>query len=312
MPQIAASIEYEPPPRPAGLPDDMQPLPGASLRFLSLKAIDGFRVQAALWQPENKRPAETTMIMEVHGSGGNLASLPLRALARGLSAKGYAALSISTRQHDEHVNTDLFFDVRRDVEAAVATVRALGYRSISHSLGTVQVQYYAATDWDPAIKAIVLTGAFGKLPWKSRHILIQDEDNYKALAEASLGALKAGKAAEILPIKMSWLGGVQTPVTAQHFLTYRDEQTSAADGTYWISRIPRPILILRDEADGVVLSFEPYMLLSAAHGEGSLVPSVKYVLVPNHRPPSREGHQFAGNTEALIDAVSSWLVDQRL
>jgi hypothetical protein len=27
------------------------------------------------------------------------------------------------------------------------------------------------------------------------------------------------------------------------------EQTSAADGTYWISRIPRLILILRDEAD---------------------------------------------------------------
>jgi hypothetical protein len=153
----------------------------------------------------------------------------------------------------------------------------------------VQVEFYAATDWDPAIKAVILTGAFGKLPWKSRHILIQDEDNYKALADASLVALRAGKAAEILPIKMRWLGGVETPVTAQHFLTYRDEQTSAADGTYWIPRIPRPILILRDEADGVVLPFEPYMLLSAARGEGSLVPSIKYVLVPNHRPPSREG-----------------------
>src|ERR1700730_16146523 len=35
---------------------------------------------------------------------------------------------------------------------------------------------------------------------------------------------------------------------------------------------------------------------------GSLVPSVKYVLVPNRRPPSREGHLFTGNTEALIDA----------
>ena len=70
---------------------------------------------------------------------------------------------------------------------------------------------------------------------------------------------------------MHWLGGVETPVPAQHFLTYRDEQTSAADGTYWISRIPRPILILSDEADGVVLPFEPYMLLSAAHAEESLV-----------------------------------------
>jgi pimeloyl-ACP methyl ester carboxylesterase len=253
--------------------------------------------------------------VQVHGSGGNLSSLPLRAIARALSAKGYAALSISTRQHDEHVNTDNFFEVHRDIEAAVATVRALGYRSIvlqGHSLGTIQVAFYAATDWHPTIKAVILTGAFGKLPWKSRHILIQDEDNYRALADASLGALNAGKAAEILPIKMRWLGGVETPVTAQHFLTYRDEQTSAADGTYWVSRIPRPIPILRDEADGVVLPFEPYTLLSAARAEGSLVPSIKYVLVPNHRPPSREGHQFVDNAEARVNAVSAWLAEQHL
>jgi pimeloyl-ACP methyl ester carboxylesterase len=66
--------------------------------------------------------------------------------------------------------------VRRDIEAAVATVKAFGFRSIvlyGHSLGTVQFEFYAATDWDPTIKAVILTGAFGKLPWKSRHILIQ-------------------------------------------------------------------------------------------------------------------------------------------
>jgi len=290
-------------------------MPGALLQFLSIKAIDGFEVQAALWQPENKLPADVTMIVQVHGSAGNLASFPLRVTARALSAKGYAALGISTRQHDEHVNTDNFFDVRRDIEAAVVTVKALGYKSIvlyGHSLGTVQVAFYAATDWDPTIKAVILTGAFGKLPWKSRHILIQEEENYKALADASLGELKAGRAAEILPIKMRWLGGVETPVTAQHFLTYRDEQTSAADGTYWISRIPRPILILRDQADGLVLPFEPYMLLSAAGVEGSLVPSIEYVLLPNQRPPSRDGHQFADNAEALVDAVSRWLAAQDL
>ena len=138
------------------------------------------------------------------------------------------------------MNTDNFFDVRRDIEAAVATAKALGYGSIvlqGHSLGTVQIAFYASTDWDPAIKAVILTGAFEKLPWKSRHILIQDEISYKALADASLAALRADKAAKILPIAMRWLGGVETPMTAQHFLTYRDEQTSAADGTYWISRI---------------------------------------------------------------------------
>jgi hypothetical protein len=87
---------------------------------------------------------------------------------------------------------------------------------------------------------------------------------------------------------------------------------SAADGTYWIPRIPRPILIVRDEADGVVLPFEPSMLLGAAQAEGSLVPSIKYVLLPNRRPPSRDGHLFADNTEALIGAVAARLGEQRL
>jgi hypothetical protein len=61
-----------------------------------------------------------------------------------------------------------------------------------------------------------------------------------------------------------------------------------------------------------VQPFEPYMLLSAAQAEGSLVPSIKYVLLPNLRPPSREGHIFADNTEALIYAVAAWLMEQQL
>jgi pimeloyl-ACP methyl ester carboxylesterase len=313
--QIAASIEFDTIPRPSGLPDDMQPLPGSSLQFLSIKAIDGFKIDAALWQPNDRPPAGTTMIVQVHGSGANLAELPLRAVARALSPKGYAALSISTRQHDEHVNTDNFFDVRKDIEAAVATAKALGYTSIvleGHSLGTVQVEYYAATNWDPVIKAVILTGPFGKLPWKSRNIIIQNEDSYKELGAAARDALKAGKPADILSIKMPYLGGRQTPVTAQHFLTYRDEQISAADGTYWIARIPHPIVLLRDQSDGIVLPFEPYMLLSAAHAEGSLVQGIAYVVVPDQHPVGAAGHTFTDNIQPLVDAVSTWLAEQHL
>jgi len=311
--QVAASIEFETVARPAGLPDDMQPLPGARLTFLSIKAIDGYKIAAALWQPVEKAPAASTILVQIHGSGANLAELPLRAVARALSPKGYAALTISTRQHDEHVNTDNFFDVHKDIEAAVATAKALGYTSIvlqGHSLG-VQVEYYAATDWDSAIKAVILTGPFGKLPWKSRNIIIQNEDAYKALSQASLDAVKAGKAAELLPMKMPYVAR-ETPVTAQHFLTYRDEQTSAADGTYWVPRIPHPILMLRDQSDGIVLPFEPYMLLSAAHAEGSLVPSVTYEIMPDQHPPSPAGHSFTDNTQPLIDAIARWLAEQHL
>jgi pimeloyl-ACP methyl ester carboxylesterase len=313
--QIAASIEFDVAPRPAGLPEDMQPLPGASLKFLSIKAIDGFKVDAALWQPERVPPDRATILVQVHGSGSNLAELPLRAVARALSSKGYAALSISTRQHDANINTDNFFDIRKDIEAAVATAKALGYTSIvlqGHSLGTIQVEYYAATNWDPAIKAVVLTGPFGKLPWKSRNIIIQDDDAYKELGAAARRSTATGNAADILPMKMPYLNGRQTPVTAQHFLTYRDELSSAADGTYWIPRIPHPILMLRDQADGIVLPFEPYMLLSAAHGEGSLAERITYEVVPDTHPAGPAGHSFTDNTQPLIERVSAWLAKQHL
>jgi hypothetical protein len=112
-------------------------------------------------------------------------------------------------------------------------------------------------------------------------------------------------------MKMPYFGQ-PTPVTAQHFLTYRDELTSAADGTYWIPRIPHPILLLRDQADGVVLPFEPYMLVSAAHAEGSLVQGITYVVVADQHPVSAAGHTFTDNTQPLINAVSAWLAEQHL
>ncbi len=207
--QVAASIGYEETPRPKGLPDELEPLPNVRLRFLSISAIDGFKIAAALWQPLAKPPASTTLLVQVHGSGGNLASVQMRATARTLSAQGFAALSISTRQHDEHVNTDNFFEIRRDIEAAIVIAKALGYGAIvlqGHSLGTAQVAFYAATDWDPAIKGLILTGAIAKLAWKARHILIQDEETYGALALAARNAMRAGRAKATLPMPMRWIG----------------------------------------------------------------------------------------------------------
>ena len=111
---------------------------------------------------------------------------------------------------------------------------------------------------------------------------------------------------------MGWTFDRRTPVTAQHFLTYRDEHASVADSTYWIPRIPHPVLMLRDEADGGILPFEPSMLLSAAHAEGSLADDFTYLPVPNRRTPSREGHLFADTTQPLIEAVSAWLAERYL
>src|SRR5262249_48019901 len=97
----------------------------------------------------------------------------------------------------------------------------------------------------------------------------------------------------------------------RHFLTYRSD-ASTADGTYWIRRVPRPILMVRDASDGIIEPFEPYALLSAATSAGSLVPSVKYVLLPNHRPRGPAGHSFLDNKQPLVDTVAAWLAEQRL
>jgi hypothetical protein len=55
------------------------------------------------------------------------------------------------------------------------------------------VAFYAATDWDPSIRGVILTGAIANVPWKARHILIQDEDAYRALAQAARDAVRAGR-----------------------------------------------------------------------------------------------------------------------
>lgn len=301
----AASIDYDFVARPASVPAEYD---GAGLRFLAIRAIDGARVDAALW------PGSATLVVSVHGSGDSFHSNPNGFLAKGLAAKGYAVLGINTRQSGPRVNTDNFLEVRRDIEAAVYTARALGYRSLvlhGNSLGNIQVQFYAATNWEADIKAVVLTGMFGNLPWKSRHLLVQNEDNWSQLADAAMKGLRDGKLDEVMAVRMNWITGQKVPMTPQHFLTYRWESSSVADGTYWIRRIPRPILMVRDDGDVIVQAFEPPMLLSAATSAGSLVPSIKYVNLPNPKRGPAE-HYFVNNRETLIETVAGWLREQKL
>lgn len=313
--ETAASIEYNVVERPAGLPAEFAAPAGVNLRFLAIKTIDGFRVDAALWQPDDKAADATTLVVGVHGSGENFVKPPMGFMSRELAAKGYGVLAINTRQNGERVNTDNFLEVRRDIEAAVYTARALGYRALvlyGHSLGNIQVQYYAANNWEPDIKAVVMTGMFGNLPWKSRNMLVQNEENYRQLTDAAFKALREGKAADVLPVRMFWITGQQVPLTGQHFLSYRHEATSTADGTYWIRRVPRPILMVRDAGDAIVQAFEPYMLLSAATSPGSLVPSAKLVVLPNPKGPSPAAHSFVDNQQTPVDTVSAWLAEQQL
>ncbi len=125
---------------------------------------------------------------------------------------------------------------------------------------------------------------------------------------------RSGTHDQTLPVKMRFSTPVspaaaEASITGQHCLTYRWEKTSIADGTFWIHRIPDPILIVRDQADASQATFEQYMLLSAARSEGSLAPKVDDILLPDPKPPSLKGHYFDGNEQPLADAIASWLAE---
>jgi alpha-beta hydrolase superfamily lysophospholipase len=112
----------------------------------------------------------------VRRAGGNFYGSVAGNEVMPLAQQGYAGLTISTRGHDQQINTDNFFEIRNDLAAAVAIARALGYQRIvlqGHSLGTSQVLYSAATDWSREIRGVILSAPFADLPWKTQNWLRQ-------------------------------------------------------------------------------------------------------------------------------------------
>ena len=305
---VVASVAYRAIDRPADAPADFTAPDGVSMRFVSITAIDGTTNTAAVIQPRDAQPQSTPLLIHVHGSGGSLYEVTGAQLGLALAQRGYASLTINTRQHDAAVNTDNFFDVRNDIAAAVLVARALGYQTLvlhGHSLGTSQVLYYAATDWSPDIKGLVLTGPFANLPWKTQYILVHDDPVYQKLYQEALEAVRSGHPEAVLPDPMPYLGGAMSPVTAQHFLTYRWQPEAANVSVDWIRRVKVPLLLVRDSQDQTILPFEPNWLYSAATGYGALAPDVENVLVPDSSPGN--GHTFPNTIPQLTDVVASWL-----
>ena len=73
----------------------------------------------------------------------------------------------------------------------------------------------------------------------------------------------------------------------------------------WIKRVTVPVLIVRDQADQIILPFEPPQLYSAAKDYGSLVPDVENVLIRD--TSNVNGHGFPETTPQLVDATLDWL-----
>jgi pimeloyl-ACP methyl ester carboxylesterase len=267
-------------------------------------ALDGQDNLAVHFQPEKVAPG-APLVMCVHGSGGSVFKEPVWTIAGGLAANGVPAFAINTRQHDEGVNRDVFSDSIRDIEAAWWVARDLGHTRIvllGHSLGTVQISFFAANTWHKAIAGVVLTGMPANLPWKSRNILIGDEKLYAELRDEALAAVRAGDFDRVLSRPMPWLGRA-TPATSGHFLSYRDAEIAAPRSIEWVTRLPYPVLMVRDAHDAVINAFEANeMAVAARRGYASAVTAVTL-----DSKAGSNGHLFEGSRPALVETIAGWV-----
>jgi pimeloyl-ACP methyl ester carboxylesterase len=305
-PVTAAAVSYLPLPEPPAAYRDYPAADGVTARFFEITALDGRTGPAVLLVPDAVDPA-APLVISVHGSGGSITSQPVQLLSRGLSAAGVPVLAVDTRQSGDAVNTDSFYATVRDIEAAFWVARSLGYDRIvlhGHSLGTSQVTYLAATHWHREIVGVLLTGMFADLPWKSRHLLINDETAYARLGGEAVELAGNGDYAAVLKEPMRWLHGAEMPVTAQHFLSYRQTGTAGARSVDWIARVPYPLLMVRDAHDPVINYFEPGQLQAAA--EAGISPAVTSVLLSS--PEGTNGHAFEASGDALVELASDWVL----
>jgi pimeloyl-ACP methyl ester carboxylesterase len=301
----AAAVTYTPA---TDLTEDLAAITvpdGVTLTIYDLTSLDGRVGKAALFVPDGVAEG-APLLISVHGSGGSIVSRPCGLLNSTLPGMGFPVLTINTRQAGSAVNTDNLYATVRDIEAAFFMAKSLGYERIAihgQSLGTLQVGCFAATHWDPAIVGVVLTGMFADLAWKTRHVLVNDEERYQALRSQALEGARAADFGRELEARMPYFDNVESPVTAEHFLTYRDVDSASSRSVDWIARVPYPILMVRDVNDPVIFDFEAAWMGTAA-GEG-ISPSVTRVTLESEAPSN--GHGFEKSGEKLIATVSEWL-----
>lgn len=302
---VATRVSYRPLAISAGIPENYPVPAGVDVMPYELTSID-HRAGIALHLLPRDRDPDAPIVISVHGSGGSVMSQPNQLLSFGLSERGTPVLAINTRQSGEAVNTDSFYATVRDIDAAYWMARDLGYERIAvhgHSLGTSQVSFFAATHWYDTTVGIILTGMFADLPWKTRHLLINNEETYAQLTAEAIAAVHDGDHGRILATKMKWLGGRVMPVSAQHFLTYRRTELAGARSVEWIARVPNPLLMVRDEHDPIIEYFEPnWMEAAAASG---LSPRVQTLALPSRE--GSNGHAFETSGDQLVAAVDDWL-----
>ena len=139
--------------------------------LIRLTAADEMELDGAFFEPspDAKPDGPVDAVLCIHGSGRNFYTPATANMANDLRNRGYAALTLNTRGHDtvwvdrqtgvaEGNAYEILDTGRQDLRAGIDYLASRGYRRIGilgHSMGAVKVAYYAATENDDRVAAVV-------------------------------------------------------------------------------------------------------------------------------------------------------------
>ena len=141
------------------------------VELVSLLNDDGLRLDGAFYPPTEgaDRAGLMDAVLLIHGSRGNFYDGATKSMAEDLSTQGYACLPLNTNAHDTAWYNpgsrefkgnafEVLADTCIDLRAGIDHLTERGYRSIGllgHSMGAVRAAYYAATEDDGRVTAVV-------------------------------------------------------------------------------------------------------------------------------------------------------------
>jgi len=183
--------------------------------LMSTTASDGMRLDGAFFSPSQGkvRPGPVDAVLIIHGSGGNFYTPSTKAMAEDLRAQGYACLALNSSAHDTvwHNSGDgrfygVAFEIldrsRLDLRAGIDYLRDQGYRRIGllgFSMGAVRVAYYAATEPDDRVAAVIPISPV-RLSY-SYFLASKDAQEFQGIVQRANQLVAEGKGQELMAVK---------------------------------------------------------------------------------------------------------------
>ena len=139
--------------------------------LISVANREGLLLDGAFYAPaaDTQYPGPVDAMLLIHGSRGNFCDPATKSMAEDLSAQGIACLALNTNAHDtiwynppgqdyKGNAFEILENTMSDLRAGIDHLEQRGYRAVGllgHSMGAVRVTYYAATEDDPRVSAVV-------------------------------------------------------------------------------------------------------------------------------------------------------------